>query len=295
MGIGVKRDTFHFELPAEWPVFGPFPGKRPKETLEAATSPDLQAPPTGPVSPTHSRPCLCRLTPLRPAVRLTREDYVRRHCLLYGKYRNTGIPANSWPAKDRKQVPRQVHRDRTAERQKQCHLSIQTVNPLEHPDALHFHAALGWLELGNWHEANEELANITPELRVHPDVLTLRWQIYAKAKKWEACVDLAEAVVKPDPNRSEGWIHRSCALHELRRPQEAFDRLLPVAEKFPKSWTIPYNLSCYCSQLGQFEAAKDWFKKAMAIDEHTVKRQAIEDHDLKPLWDSMGGTLWKRE
>jgi hypothetical protein len=32
----------------------------------------------------------------------------------------------------------------------------------------------------------------------------------------------------------------------------------------------------------------------MAIDERTVQRMAIDDPDLKPLWDSMSGTLWKR-
>jgi hypothetical protein len=30
-----------------------------------------------------------------------------------------------------------------------------------------------------------ELDNITPELRVHPAVLEVRWQIYAKAKRWD--------------------------------------------------------------------------------------------------------------
>jgi hypothetical protein len=30
------------------------------------------------------------------------------------------------------------------------------------------------------------------------------------------------------------------------------------------------------------------------VDEHTVKRVALDDPDLKPLWDSMSGTLWKR-
>jgi hypothetical protein len=55
------------------------------------------------------------------------------------------------------------------------HNRAQTVKPLEHPDALHFQAAGGWLELGNWREANEELENITPALRAHPDVLAVRW------------------------------------------------------------------------------------------------------------------------
>jgi hypothetical protein len=32
----------------------------------------------------------------------------------------------------------------------------------------------------------------------------------------------------------------------------------------------------------------------MAIDEDIVKRVAPDDPDLKPLWDSMSGTMWKR-
>jgi hypothetical protein len=32
----------------------------------------------------------------------------------------------------------------------------------------------------------------------------------------------------------------------------------------------------------------------MAIDEQTVKRAAVDDLGLKPLWGSMSGTFWKR-
>jgi hypothetical protein len=47
------------------------------------------------------------------------------------------------------------------------------IKPLEPPDSLHLEAAEGWLELGNHLEANEELENITPQMRVHPDVLEM--------------------------------------------------------------------------------------------------------------------------
>lgn len=66
-----------------------------------------------------------------------------------------------------------------------------------------------------------------------------------------------------------------------------FDQLLPVADTFPKVWTIPYNLACYCAQLRRLDESQEWFKKAMAIDEHTVKRAGIDDPDLKPLLDSL--------
>lgn len=156
-------------------------------------------------------------------------------------------------------------------------------------DQRHLVAAQGWLELGLPLEANEELEKITPQLRAHPDVLEVRWHIYANEQKWEACVDIANAIIKLAPEKSGGWIHRSFAMHELKRTQEAFDQLLLVADKFPKVWTIPYNLACYSSVLRQFDEAQNWLKRAIAVDEKTVKRAAVEDEDLKPLWDSLGG------
>ncbi|MGA3265395.1 MAG: tetratricopeptide repeat protein [Verrucomicrobiota bacterium] len=169
------------------------------------------------------------------------------------------------------------------------------MKPLQPPDSHHLLAAQGWFELGNHLEANEELEKVTPTLRAHPDVLELRWQIYAKEKKWEACVDIATAVIKLAPENCNGWVHRSFALHELKRTKEAFDLLLPAADQFPRVWTVPYNLACYCAQLGRLDECQEWFKEAMAIDEQTVKRAAIDDPDLKPLWDSLSGTMWKRE
>lgn len=171
---------------------------------------------------------------------------------------------------------------------------VVMIPPLKPPDSYHLVAAQGWLELANHIEANEELEKIAPELRTHPQVLEIRWHIYAAAKKWDACVDLAGEIINVAPERADAWLHRSFALHELKRTQEAFDQLLPVADRFPKVWMIPYNLACYCAQLARLEECKEWFKKAMAINEDAVKRAATDDPDLKPLWESMSGTRWKR-
>jgi tetratricopeptide (TPR) repeat protein len=120
-------------------------------------------------------------------------------------------------------------------------------------------------------------------------------QIYSEAENLVACLEIAGALVRLLPSNDSGWIARSFALHALKRTQEAFDLLLPVTDRFPKKWMIPFNLACYCSQLDRVAEAKHWFSKAMAIDEETVKREAIDDPDLKPLWDSMSGALWKKE
>ncbi len=168
------------------------------------------------------------------------------------------------------------------------------MKPLQHPNDLHLQAAQGWLHLGDPLEADKELDEITPELRAHPAVLAVRCKVYVQAKKWDYVATVSETLVKMWPNEPQIWTQRSHAMHELGRTQEAFDKLLPVAEKFPNVWTISYSLSCYCAQLGRLDECQTWFKKAMAIDERTVKQQAIDDPDLKPLWDSMSGTMWKR-
>jgi len=43
------------------------------------------------------------------------------------------------------------------------------------------------------------------------------------------------------------------------------------------------------------DEAKQRLKQAIALDQKTVQQAAVEDSDLKPLWESLGGTIWKRE
>jgi tetratricopeptide (TPR) repeat protein len=164
-----------------------------------------------------------------------------------------------------------------------------TMNPLEPPDTHHLLAAQGWLELGNHLEANEELEKITASLRAHPAVLAVRWEIYVTAKKWEAAVDIAAAIIQLDPEDPVGWVHRSYALHELKRTAEARDNLLRVVDKFPISATMRYNLACYECQLGRLEQSKNWLEKAFEVGDATqIKLMALEDPDLEPLWKNIG-------
>jgi predicted Zn-dependent protease len=162
---------------------------------------------------------------------------------------------------------------------------------LEFHDRRHLEAAEGWLGLGNFLEANEELECITPQMRVHPDVLELRWQIYAKGEKWEACVDIARAITKLAPSHPHGWIHWAYSLHELKRTKEAKAVLLPVADKFPEESLMRYNLACYECQLGNLKEARRWLERAFdSGDPRRLKLMALDDPDLDPLWANIGKT-----
>ena len=59
-----------------------------------------------------------------------------------------------------------------------------------------------------------------------------------------------------------------------------------VAKLFPGDSMIQYNLACYCAQLGQLDAAQEYLDKSYDLgDAKQIKLIALDDEDLKPLWE----------
>ena len=159
------------------------------------------------------------------------------------------------------------------------------MDSLGHPDSLYLRAAQGWLELGNATEALGRVGPDQPRRRQHPDALELRWQLAVKRQGWEEALLVAEELCRLAPKSAFGWIHRSYCLHELKRTQEAWDVLLPVADVFPDEWLIAYNLACYACQLGRLPEARTWLRRAMETgDPLEINGLAAHDLDLKPLF-----------
>jgi len=49
---------------------------------------------------------------------------------------------------------------------------------------------------------------------------------------------------------------------------------------------IQYNLACYCAQLGQLDTAQEYLGKSYELgDAKQIKLIALDDEDLKPLWE----------
>ena len=143
------------------------------------------------------------------------------------------------------------------------------------------------MELGDWQEANKELDRISPPWRGHPSVLEVRWQIYAKTEKWEMATKVAREMSEALPEQPLGFIHQAFSLHELKRTQEAYAVLLPVADKF-SDLIIRYNLACYCCQLGNLTESMHWLEKAIELaGKNHIRLMALDDEDLKPLWEKI--------
>ena len=161
---------------------------------------------------------------------------------------------------------------------------------LEPPDSHYFLAAMGWLELGNAAEAAAELGQISPTRQDHPDVLELRWAISARQERWAEGLQFAQALLRCAPERPSGWLHQAYALRRVPDGglAKAWEALIPAFDKFPREETIPFNLSCYACQMGQLDVARQWLRKAVRIGgKVAIKRMALEDADLQPLWSEI--------
>jgi hypothetical protein len=148
-------------------------------------------------------------------------------------------------------------------------------------------AAEGWLGLDNPTEAKAELDRLPGRLQKHPQVLELRWAIAAYERDWAAGLEIARAHVKAAPELISGWIHQAYSVRRVEGGglQAAWDALFPAMAKFPEDSLVPYNLACYACQLQQPDKARVLLARAMALGgPGQIKRMALNDSDLKPLW-----------
>jgi predicted Zn-dependent protease len=169
---------------------------------------------------------------------------------------------------------------------RQNQLSIRVLK-LEPPDSHHLDAAIGWLGLGCPKDAREELEKLSVASRNHPVALEVRWAINAKEARWDEALKIAEWECQQRPDDPTGWLHRAYALRRAKAGGlvMAWSVLLPAAEKFPQEPVIAYNLACYACQLKHFNNARTWLQQALRIGEKdTLKKMALADDDLKPLW-----------
>ena len=148
-------------------------------------------------------------------------------------------------------------------------------------------AALGWLGLNCPADARTELDAISSAHQSHPDVLEARWLLCAHEQIWRDALVVADCELAAAPDEAAGWLHRAYALRRVPGGglAQAWDALLPAADKFPAEPVIAYNLGCYACQMQELNASRLWLQRAMAAGgKEKIRKMALEDDDLKPLW-----------
>ena len=128
--------------------------------------------------------------------------------------------------------------------------------PLESPDQQHWQAAVGYVELGMFAEADSELDKIDPFYRALPRSSRCE----ARHLPWIEKVGVDAAVAKQlkefEPDNVQWTISLAYATRRAYSIDTPMEILLNAQAKFPKEAAIPYNLACYYCQRGEMETAK---------------------------------------
>jgi tetratricopeptide (TPR) repeat protein len=146
-------------------------------------------------------------------------------------------------------------------------------------------ASIGYLELGMYVEALDEMESIQPEEKNSSTVLGIRLDIYRTAQNWKMMEVVASELKRGQSDDPDHWNNLAFSIRRKDSIKAAQTLLLEGLEKFPNEPLCYYNLGCYACQLGDMEDAKKLVGEAIKMDSK-FKLLALDDEDLVELWDS---------
>jgi tetratricopeptide (TPR) repeat protein len=145
---------------------------------------------------------------------------------------------------------------------------------------------IGYLELGMYPDANDELEKLPSDVKAHPIVLLARLELLVEMERWEDGVILGASLIKLWPQEHEFRFKTAYCLHELKRTKEARETLATAPADLLKTALFFYNMACYETQLGNLGEALLLLESCFAKDKNW-RAEALEDPDLELLWDSL--------
>jgi hypothetical protein len=127
----------------------------------------------------------------------------------------------------------------------------------------------------------------------NPDVLQMRWRVFAKSEKWDTCLEIATALIRVTPDRPIGWIHQAVSLDKLGRTADAKEVPLGAVKTIGPSSICAFHIACFCAQLGQFAEAQEWVRKTIewAEDKEAQQRlrlRVLDEPVLEPFSKDLG-------
>jgi Flp pilus assembly protein TadD len=97
---------------------------------------------------------------------------------------------------------------------------------------------------------------------------------------------VARHLVKVDPENPGAWINLAYSVRRAENIEQAEAFLLKARALHPEDASIAFDLSCYASVTGRM--AKVRLRRAIDLDKD-IRLVALDDEDLRPLWDWIGG------
>ncbi|MES2308215.1 MAG: hypothetical protein V4507_05085 [Verrucomicrobiota bacterium] len=156
-------------------------------------------------------------------------------------------------------------------------------------EAYFLEAAQGFLELTMPKEALKELERLSAEHQEDLEVLTLKTNAHMRLKQWKKGLVYGNRGCELYPHDPRNFIQSAFCLHELKKTEEAKQRLLggpPGIKSIPEFY---YNLACYEVALGELDNAKRHLSRAFRMEDRGeyLRKAAREDEDLKVLWNDL--------
>ncbi|MBX7208236.1 MAG: hypothetical protein K1X78_08005 [Verrucomicrobiaceae bacterium] len=143
-------------------------------------------------------------------------------------------------------------------------------------------AAQGYVELGLFADAREELGALPREFAGRSDVVEITVLCLMGERRWEEALSLARQLCALEPEEPGGFIHAAYCLHELDRTREAVDVLVRGPSSLQGKAVFFYNMGCYRAKLGEVDAAVDMLQRAF-IKDAGLRKAARRDPDLDAL------------
>ncbi len=135
-------------------------------------------------------------------------------------------------------------------------------------------------------DAWNELEELPPEVRHLCDVILLRVQILNGLEKWESAATIGVGALRHYPLCGPLYLAAAYATRRFMNVTDAKVVLLSGESVLNDDAIFHFNLACYDCLLRNPEYAKDRLRRAFALDRN-FKIKALDDEDLKPLWDSL--------
>jgi Flp pilus assembly protein TadD len=148
----------------------------------------------------------------------------------------------------------------------------------------HVLASRGYLELGMFDDAEQALEQIRGEDKTQREVLHAALVISLAAENWDRAVAIAADLVKAEPKNPTTWILLAYAVGHAGNVEQMESVLFKARKWHPRDPLILFRLACCASVTGRIEEAKLRLGNAIDLDE-SVRRLALDDEDLRPLWD----------
>ncbi len=152
---------------------------------------------------------------------------------------------------------------------------------------IYLNAAEGFLELGMFEEAHDELERMPAEDRYRPEVYATRLGVFLKLEKWEAAEVCAKHLTRVWSDQSGWWCAWAFATRRSVSVEAAEKILIQALVRFPEDALIYYHLACYTCVMGRTREAKSLFAEAINRDESYLQ-DALDEADLKAIRDEIG-------